>query len=104
MTMTEQESQLQEIESRLDALQAQVDEIVKRNQRVEGDKAWETSLFRVMTITTITYLIAAVVMWAISISRPFFNALIPTMGYFLSTQSLPWIKKRWIAKRQKAVS
>lgn len=65
---------------------------------MEADKAWETSIFRVISITAGTYIIAGLVLYAIGNEYPLRNALIPTLGYFLSTQSLPFLKKRWIDK------
>ena len=75
--------------------------IEERNRRVESDKAWETSMFRVVTITVITYLIATAVMYGIGVENPWLGALIPTVGYYLSTQSLPFIKRRWIKQHTK---
>jgi hypothetical protein len=77
------------------------DEIIllkDRNLRVEADKAWEISLFRVVSITAVTYIIAGTALYAIGNEYPLRNALIPTLGYFLSTQSLPFLKRRWIKK------
>ncbi|MDB4992451.1 MAG: hypothetical protein JWL75_696 [Parcubacteria group bacterium] len=67
-----------------------------RNKRVEADKAWETSLFRKLLIAAITYVIASVVMWAIGVSNFYLSAFIPTLGFLLSTLSLPAIKRWWI--------
>ncbi|MBI2411203.1 MAG: hypothetical protein HYV32_04905 [Candidatus Kerfeldbacteria bacterium] len=75
-----------------------IQKIEKRNKRVEADKAWETSWFRVFSICAITYVVAAFVMWIIGVQRVYLNALIPVVGYFLSTQSLPAIKKWWVRK------
>ncbi len=77
------------------------DEIVAikaRNLRVEADKAWETSRIRIALITVITYIIAALVLYFIGVSNFFLSALIPTIGYLLSTQSLPFIKRWWTDK------
>ena len=73
-----------------------IEDILKRNSRVELDKAWETSLTRRSTIAAITYVIASVFMWRIGVSEPMVNALVPTAGYLLSTLSLPFIKNLWI--------
>jgi preprotein translocase subunit SecF len=73
-----------------------VERILERNARVESDKAWETSLTRIGSIALITYICAALVMLVIGVGRPFLSALIPTMGFILSTQSLPFIKKWWL--------
>ncbi|MFA5841581.1 MAG: hypothetical protein WC835_01290 [Candidatus Paceibacterota bacterium] len=77
------------------------DEIIllkDRNLRVEADKAWETSIFRVISITVSTYIIAGIALYAIGNEYPLRNALIPALGYFLSTQSLPFLKKRWVKR------
>ena len=77
-------------------LEKEVSLIQERNQRVEADKAWETSAFRVITITTMTYVVAVVVLYLMDIERFYLSALIPAVGYFLSVQSLPLIKQWWI--------
>ncbi len=88
-------------EQELEQLKQTIDRIERRNCRVEADKAWETSMFRVVSITTITYLIATAVMYGIGVDNPWLGALIPTVGYYLSTQSLPFIKRRWIKRHTK---
>lgn len=82
----------------IEELEKEVQTIKNRNLRVEADKAWEVSIFRVATITIITYIVALLVFKLIGIKNYFLNALIPTIGYFLSTQSLPFIKRWWINK------
>jgi hypothetical protein len=54
----------------IEELQNEVKELQKRNQRVEVDKAWETSLARRALLTTFTYLALGIYMWAIDIDRP----------------------------------
>ena len=70
--------------------------IKERNIKVEADKAWETSWFRIFTLLLITYGISAFILYEIGNQNPFRNAFIPTIGYFLSMQSLPFLKRRWI--------
>ena len=70
--------------------------IKQRNQRVEADKAWETSVFRVVIIAIITYAIASVALYFIGIQNYLFSALIPSIGFILSTLSLPPIKRWWV--------
>lgn len=67
-----------------------------RNHRVEADKAWETSLTRVVFILSTTYLLTGLVFHLIQAPNPFRNAIIPTLGYFLSTLSLPFVKAWWL--------
>jgi len=80
----------------LQTLKGEIEAIKERNHRVEIDKAWERSPIRIMSVVVITYIIAVLVMYAIGITNYLLSALIPTIGYFLSTQSLPFIKRRWI--------
>lgn len=74
-------------------------QLQERNKRVEADKAWETSVFRRVCIAVITYLIASAVMWSIGTAAWYLNALIPVVGYLLSTLSLPGIKQWWIKNK-----
>lgn len=80
-------------------LREEIDSIKERNRRVETDKAWETSWFRIILLTIFIYLVATIFMIFVEIAKPWINALIPAVGYFLSEQSLPFIKKWWIKKR-----
>ncbi len=73
-----------------------VEKIKRRNIRVESDKAWETSWTRRIIITIITYVVISVFLVYIESENPFAIALIPSMGYLLSTLSMPVFKKFWI--------
>ncbi|MES2006970.1 MAG: hypothetical protein V4436_02565 [Patescibacteria group bacterium] len=79
-------------------IEERVEKIEGRNIRVQAEKAWETSVVRIGSIMAITYVIACGTLFVIGNESPFRNALIPVIGYFLSTQSLPFIKKYWIAR------
>lgn len=70
--------------------------IKERNERVDGDKAWETSWMRRVSIAVMTYVIAAFYMKSAGFPDPFLGAFVPSGGYLLSTMSLPFIKKFWI--------
>lgn len=76
-------------------LEQEIQDIHSRNRCVEADKAWETSMVRRVTISALTYVFA--VIWLVSIHNdaPFLNAVIPAVGYFLSTLTLGIIKKWW---------
>ena len=78
--------------------ESQIAAILERNKRVETDKAWETSWCRRITITVLTYAIAALFLWLIANDRFWLNAGVPALGYLLSTLSLPWVKNQWIRK------
>lgn len=83
---------------RLTKIETRLLDIESRNSRVEIDKAWEGSLCRIGSIAVITYVVAVIVMMTISAGNPFFGACVPVVGFILSTQTLPFLKKWWIAK------
>jgi len=77
-------------------LEQEIKEIRERNKRVELDKAWETSLARKIIIAVLTYLVIVLFFYFASLSKPFINAIVPTLGFILSTLSLSLFKKLWI--------
>ncbi|MDO8451347.1 MAG: hypothetical protein Q7S76_00575 [bacterium] len=79
-------------------IEDRIQKIEERNLRVEADKAWETSALRIGSIMLATYIIAYGVLVGIGNSNALRNALIPVVGYFLSTQSLPFLKRSWISR------
>ena len=87
--------------NQLEQLEDDVGAIKDRNLRVEAEKAWEVSVFRISCISLLTYFVAGLVFSVIENEHPWRNALIPAVGYFLSTQSLPFVKKKWIDRYQK---
>ena len=79
-------------------MKKEIESIKKRNKRVEIDKAWELSLTRRLIIAIMTYIIIVVFLWSINTPRPWLNAIVPAIGFFLSTLTLPIFKKLWIRK------
>lgn len=79
----------------LEELQLEIEEIKKRNQRVEMDKAWETSWTRRILILVLTYLVVVIFFFVTNLPKPFTNSLVPTLGFFLSTLTVPFFKKWW---------
>ncbi len=77
-------------------IKKEIELIKERNKRVEADKAWETSGTRVVSVLLMTYIITAVVFYMIRVNNFLLNAIIPTLGFYLSTLSLPFIKNWWI--------
>lgn len=88
-----------DIEQRLQELEAFADGVRRRNMRVERDKSWETSATRRFTIVVLTYLLTALVFYLIGVTSFLLSALIPTIGFYLSTLSLPVVKKIWLRKQ-----
>ena len=69
--------------------------IQQRNKKVELDKAWETSKTRKVSIAVLTYFVMVLVMYSLKMDSPFIGAIIPTLGFTLSTFSLDFIKEYW---------
>ncbi len=82
-------------------LEKRITDIEKRNKRVEGDKAWETSSLRKFLIVVLTYVFAVLYLKIADTTNPFFGAVVPCVGFYLSTQTLSIIKKKWLNKRNK---
>jgi len=77
-------------------IEQEITQIKERNARVEKDKAWEVSLTRKVTICVITY--AVVLVYNLTIAskmRVWLTSAVPVIGYFLSTLSLPLVRKIW---------
>ena len=74
-----------------------VKKIQERNRRVELDKAWETSKMRKSLITVMTYMIIVFFLILIKAENPWIGALVPALGFLLSTLTLPLFKRIWIA-------
>jgi len=88
------------MEERIEKLEKELEKINQRNARVENDKAWETSGLRRILVALFTYLPIAIYMSAIGVNNPWLNAIVPTLGFLISTLSLPWIKKTWLERKQ----
>lgn len=80
-------------------MEERIKQIEERNKRVELDKAWETSTVRIFSISLITYIVAVVLLYIIDAPKPFLSALVPVLGFILSTQSIPFIKKLWLKNK-----
>lgn len=82
----------------LSQIEQKVNSILERNVRVEADKAWETSWTRRGIVALLTYIVIVSLMFNIKDPNPFFNALVPTFAFMLSTAVLPFAKNRWLAR------
>ncbi len=76
-------------------LEKRIVEIERRNKQVEQDKAWETSLLRRLLLVLFTYLTIGIYMKFVLNTNPWLNAIIPSLGFYLSTLSLPAFRKIW---------
>lgn len=83
----------------LGELEQRVASIETRNKKVELDKAWETSLARKLFVAGLTYLTLGIFMQAIDVTKPWLNAVIPSIAFLLSTLTMPLLKD-WYVKHK----
>lgn len=79
----------------IEELTREIEKIKDRNKRVETDKAWETSNTRKVLLIIFTYLSISLYMNAIAMKDPWLNAVVPSVGFLLSTLTLPFFKDLW---------
>jgi len=79
-------------------LESRLAQIEKRNQSVERDKAWETSMLRRSLITVLTYFLVLLYLYITKSDRPYLTAVVPALGYFLSTLVLTQVKAKYFDK------
>jgi len=80
-------------------LEAKIEKLEVRNKRVELNKAWETSWTRKLTIAVLTYVVVWLYLFFVVGVDPWINAIVPTMGFLLSTLTLGYVKAYWMAKQ-----
>ncbi|HBH46221.1 MAG: hypothetical protein A2445_00545 [Candidatus Jacksonbacteria bacterium RIFOXYC2_FULL_44_29] len=85
----------------IEQLASDIEEIKKRNQRVEADKAWEISWSRRCIILIFTYILIVIFFVFARLPKPFLSAIVPAIAYVLSTLSVPLFKKWWLDKMYK---
>ncbi len=76
-------------------LETRLRTIEERNKRVELDKKWEGSWTRRGLLMIFTYLAIFLYFLAINIEQAYLNAVVPTIGFLLSTLTLPLFKRLW---------
>lgn len=87
---------------KLSLLEERVTALERRNTRVEADKAWESSWQRRSTVALLTYFTVVGYFHFVIHINPWLNAIVPTIGFILSTLTLSVLKRLWIEKRSKA--
>lgn len=80
-------------------LENRIEQLEKRNARVEADKGWETSWTRRIAIALLTYVVVVIYLGAIIKIDPWLNALVPVAGFLLSTLTLSYLKSRWVSRK-----
>lgn len=79
----------------MNTLEKRVKAIEERNKKVEFDKAWEQSWARKILIAFFTYLAIVSYLKFIVRVEPWLNAIVPTVGFLLSTLTFPYFKSVW---------
>lgn len=77
------------------SLEQRVAAIEERNKRVESDKIWETSWTRRLSIAALTYIVVAIYLLVINGDKPFVSALVPAVGFLLSTLVMKTVRNLW---------
>lgn len=80
----------------IEELQLEIETIKQRNQRVEADKAWETSWTRRISILFLTYIVIVVFFVFAQLPKPTVNAIVPALAFVLSTLTVPLLKTWWL--------
>jgi hypothetical protein len=82
-------------------LEERVAKLEARNRRVEADKAWEISWARRFAIMVLIYITVAFYLHFVIHIDPWINALVPVIGYTVSTFTIGFLKKRWTTARNR---
>jgi len=87
--------------STIEQLDQRIASIEERNRRVELDKEWERSATRRIMILVATYIVLGCYLWAIDVPQPWLNAIVPAVGFALSTLILAPARRWWERHRGK---
>lgn len=82
-------------------IEQRVKRLEERNRRVEADKAWETSWTRKISIAVLTYLVVVAYLHFVVHIDPWLNALVPVVGFLLSTLTIGYLKAYWVRSYRK---
>lgn len=83
---------------KLEQIEDDIKKLKQRNKKVEQNKAWEVSIARKSILSILIYICVLICFLYLDISNPFFNAIIPTTAFILSTMSMTWFKYLWLNK------
>ena len=90
------------LENKCQVLEDSLGRIIERNKEKETDKTWETSFARKVLLVILTYSAVGFYMQAIGVENAWINAVIPSLGFLLSTLTLPFFKNLWLKWQKKA--
>ncbi|KAJ1432054.1 hypothetical protein B484DRAFT_395145 [Ochromonadaceae sp. CCMP2298] len=90
------------LKEELAELRVAIELVNERNVAKDRGKEFEGSYTRVLFIMGITYATLFGYLTLIGAERPALNAIVPAVGFNLSTWSLPYVKEVWIAWKVKS--
>jgi hypothetical protein len=73
-----------------------INNLYKEYNEDKKHQKFNSSWTRVIIITTLTYIIMSNYMLFLEVKDPYYNAVIPATGFYLSTLSLSFVRKLWI--------
>ena len=83
---------------KIEQIEQEINNLKERNKKVELDKKWEGSFTRRFLLMLFTYLAIGLYLQAIGVSNPWLNAIVPAVGFLLSTLTMPFFKKLWMKR------
>ncbi len=86
------------VKENMNTIEDRITKIEQRNISVEADKAWETSWTRRGLLVLFTYLAVGFYLSVIDVGRPWINAIVPAVGFMISTLTMPFFKKWWLSR------
>lgn len=84
----------------MENLEQRIQTIEERNAKVEADKQWETSWTRFFLLVFFTYVAIGLYLFAIEVARPWIHAIVPAVGFMISTLTMPFFKKIWLTQNK----
>lgn len=88
------------MDNEIQQLKKDIAHIKERNARVEMDKAWEVSMARKVLVAVLTYAVVVLFFFFAGLPKPLINAIVPTVGFLLSTLSINIFKKMWLQRKR----
>lgn len=92
------------MEQTIDTIIRRIEAIEQRNVHVTHAKAWEICWTRRIAIALITYVMIGAYMRWLGVTQWYLHALIPTIGFLVSTASLDRLQKHRLQRKQKKES
>ncbi len=87
---------IQSLDQRLSNIEEMTQKLVLIDKYYQLQTAWEKSAMRTILIAITTYILSAIFLYILNFQYFYINAVLPTVGFMLTTLSIPFIKRIWI--------